>query len=116
MVESGGGSPPLAKRLGRNIARRRKALGWTQAVLAERLEMEPESISRCERGAALPSLATVEQMARVLETTIADLLAECPDGAYSEAQRLSAMLAPVKPEARMVLLEVVEKLCKLLQA
>ncbi len=106
---------PLSKRLGSNIAEQRKGKGWTQAVLAERMSMEPESISRFERGATLPSLATLEQLAALLDTTIADLLAECPEGAYSEAQRISALLSDLAPDARAGVLDVVERVCGLLK-
>lgn len=105
----------LPKRLGSNIADRRKSLGWTQAMLAEQMGMEPESISRFERGATLPSLSTLEQLATILKTTIADLLAECPGAAYSEAQRISALLAVLEPEARACVLDVVERVCGLLR-
>lgn len=84
---------PLPKRLGKNLAKTRKAKGWTQAALAEHFGMELESISRFERGATLPSLATLEQIAAFLDTSIADLLAEYPDTAYTEAQRISALMA-----------------------
>lgn len=115
MVESSRNDQTLAKRLGRNIARCRKARGLTQAALAEQLGIEPESVSRCERGATLPSLASLEQFASVLGATIADLLAEYPSEAYPEAQRLSGMLSTISPEARSVVLEMVEKLCALLR-
>lgn len=115
MVDPSKHPNPLAKRLGQNISQRRKALGWTQASLAERLDIEPESVSRCERGATLPSLMLLAQYAEVLETTIADLLSECPQGAYSEAQRISAMLSEVGPEARAFALETVENLCRLIK-
>lgn len=105
----------LPKRLGGNIANRRKTLGWTQATLAEHMAMEPESISRFERGATLPSLASLEQLAAFLNTTMADLLAECPEDAYSEAQRISALLSDLTPEARLGVLEVVERVCRLLK-
>lgn len=114
MVETSSDSS-LPKRLGGNIADRRKALGWTQAMLAERMGMEPESISRFERGATLPSLATLEQLAALLNTTIADLLAECPEEAYTEAQRISALLSDLAPDARASVLDVVERVCGLLK-
>lgn len=114
MVETPSDSS-LPKRLGGNIADRRKILGWTQAMLAERLGMEPESISRFERGATLPSLATLEELAAILNATIAGLLAECPEEAYTEAQRISALLSDLAPEARAGVLDVVERVCGLLK-
>ncbi|MBL8432084.1 MAG: helix-turn-helix transcriptional regulator [Dechloromonas sp.] len=106
---------PLPKRLGKNLARTRKTRGWTQATLAERLGMEPESISRFERGATLPSLATLEQIAAFLDTSIADLLAEYPDTAYAEAQRISALMADLEPDARASVLSIVKTVCATLR-
>mgnify|MGYP002132446433 CR=1 FL=1 len=51
-------------RLGRHITKRRKAMGLTQGKIAERLEVEPITISRCETGAALPSLASLPLLAQ----------------------------------------------------
>lgn len=107
-------SSQLSKRLGKNIADARRALGWTQSVLAERIGMEPESISRIERGATLPSLATLEQLAALLGTRIADLLAECPGNAYSEAQKIAALMERLKPDARVGILAVVSQMCDLI--
>jgi len=105
----------LPKRLGRNLASTRKTRGWTQAALAERMGMEPESISRFERGATLPSLATLEQIAALLDTSIADLLAEFPDTAYPEAQRISAIMADLEPDARAGVVSMVKTVCNLLK-
>lgn len=114
MVDNTAYTSDLPQRLGRNIAQRRRQIGWTQANLAERMKMEPESISRFERGATLPSLATLELLAKELNVTVADLLAECPDAAYSEAQRISGWLSKLQPDARKMVLEGLQKLCALL--
>lgn len=106
--------PPLTARLSVNIARRRKALGLTQAELAEQMGMEPESISRFERGATLPSLVTLEKLAALLGTTIAALLAECPEQAYPEAQRISALMQSLSPGERRRLAGIVETMCDML--
>lgn len=46
----------LGKLLGQQIAAHRRALNLTQLQLAELLGVEPETISRFERGTSLPSL------------------------------------------------------------
>lgn len=114
MVDNAAYTSDLPQRLGRNIAKRRRQIGWTQANLAERMKMEPESISRFERGATLPSLATLELLAGELNVTVAELLAECPDAAYSEAQRVSGWLSKLQPDARKMVLDGLQKLCTLL--
>ena len=53
----------IERRLGRRVAELRKLAGLTQAQLAERLDVATETISRLERGAAVPSLARLEGMA-----------------------------------------------------
>ena len=45
-------SARLAKRLGGNLSERRKQLGWTQEMVAERVGVDAETISRIERGAS----------------------------------------------------------------
>lgn len=67
-------STPLAQRLSKNLARRRKALQLTQAQVAEMLRMEPETVSRIERGRYLPPLRTLEQLASILRTSIVSLI------------------------------------------
>lgn len=106
---------PLAQRLGKNLAKRRKDLGLTQAMVAEKLNLEPESVSRFERGATLPSLATLEQMAACLDTTIADLLAELPGTAYTDAERISALMADFQPETRKELIDLLERMCRMIR-
>lgn len=114
MVDNTPANSDLSQRLGRNIAKQRKQLGWTQAQLAEQMKLEPESISRFERGATLPSLATLELLAKELNVAIADLLAEYPDSAYSEAQRISGWLSKLQPDAKKTVLDSLHKICVLL--
>jgi transcriptional regulator with XRE-family HTH domain len=60
-------SARLAKRLGGNLSERRKQLGWTQEMVAERVGVDAETISRIERGAHLPSLPTLDRLAVALQ-------------------------------------------------
>lgn len=55
----------LAERLGHRIARQRRAAGLTQAELAERVDVQPETISRLETGKRAVSL---ERMALISES------------------------------------------------
>lgn len=59
---------------GKNIAKRRKALGFTQAQIAEELKLEIETISRMENGRISLSLDRVEQFAKILKCSPIDLL------------------------------------------
>lgn len=50
----------LARRLGRNIRDRRRAVGLTQEQLAEYLEIDTLTVLRCETGNILPPLTVVD--------------------------------------------------------
>ncbi|WP_372421723.1 helix-turn-helix domain-containing protein [Salinarimonas chemoclinalis] len=58
---------PLAELFGANLRHIRKAKGLTQSVLAERIEVSSDMISKMERGAAAPSFDTIERLCAVLE-------------------------------------------------
>ena len=63
----------LAAIVGANITARRKLKGWTQAEFAEKMGMGPDSLSRIERGTVAPRFPRLEEMARLLECSPADL-------------------------------------------
>jgi transcriptional regulator with XRE-family HTH domain len=54
------------RKLGQRVAAQRKLAGLTQEELAEKVGVAPETISRLERGASVPSLASIEKIAHVL--------------------------------------------------
>jgi transcriptional regulator with XRE-family HTH domain len=59
--------------LGRRIAERRRFFGLTQAKLAEKIRVQPETISRFEHGRSMPSLTKVIAIADVLNFELHDL-------------------------------------------
>jgi len=62
-------------RFGREIRRRRKALGLTQDALAERARISPHFVSAIENGHTRdPSLSTLQALARGLATSVGDLV------------------------------------------
>ncbi|MFH1327316.1 MAG: helix-turn-helix transcriptional regulator [Candidatus Bathyarchaeota archaeon] len=52
----------------------REALGLSQAVLAERAALTAAAICQFENGSRSPSLKTLQQLAKALGVSIADLL------------------------------------------
>jgi DNA-binding XRE family transcriptional regulator len=58
--------------LARKIIRQRRAAGLTQADLARRAGIRPETLNRIERGKATPDIATIEKITRAIEQAQAD--------------------------------------------
>jgi len=55
--------------LARKIIRRRRAAGLTQADLARRAGIRPETLNRIERAKASADVGTVEKIVRAIEKT-----------------------------------------------
>ena len=64
----------LSETLGDRIARLRRALGWNQSDLAARVGCKPSQISKYERNAYEPRLATLTRLAAVFGTSTDYLL------------------------------------------
>lgn len=60
--------------IGQRVAALRKAAKLTQADLAHRSGLHPQTISDIERDANEPMVTTVQALARGLDVTVADLL------------------------------------------
>ena len=101
----------LASRLGASLTERRKALGWTQAALAERIGVDTETISRFERGATLPSLLTLEKLSDCLRVRVGELLTESSTQPDDQATILSAWLADLGEQDRDFVLDLVRRAC-----
>jgi transcriptional regulator with XRE-family HTH domain len=65
-----------AKKLGKRIKLARVEADMTQADLAEATEIMQKSISRYETGQSLPTLDTLERMAKVLKKPFSYFLDE----------------------------------------
>lgn len=63
----------VEKLIGLQIARLRNERELTQEELAKSVNVTPETISRLERGAALPSIKTLEKTSRALHISLKDL-------------------------------------------
>lgn len=61
------------KELGQNIKKRRKELGLTQQELADKLNMSLNFVGKIEVAFSKPSLDTLIEIAKALETTVSVL-------------------------------------------
>ena len=73
---------PFSLELGRRIRRARTAQGWTQAQLAEAVEMRRPTLTHMEAGKVLPDIVTLLLLAAHLQQPLAALLPE----PFQEAQ------------------------------
>ena len=100
----------LAMNIGKSLADVRKRIGWTQGELAERIGVETETISRFERGATTPSLLTLQRLASVLNTTMAELLGESSPMPNDQARTISAWINDLETDDRAFMLEMIKRL------
>lgn len=111
MVDKQKESERLAKRLGKNVAERRKQLEWTQEQVAERVGVDAETISRFERGANLPSLLTLEKLSTALRLSVGDLLSKQRPEAANEAAIFDSLITGLSPDERAFVITVARDCC-----
>lgn len=64
------------KSFGLFLKHKRTELGWSQNHLASELGNNPQNISRIERGELNPTLYWVNNLAKVFEQSLSELMAE----------------------------------------
>ncbi|WP_143461423.1 helix-turn-helix domain-containing protein [Levilactobacillus enshiensis] len=64
--------------IGEQIKNQRERQQWSQQELADQLSISRQSISKWERGTALPSFANVVTLSQLFQVTIDDLIREDP--------------------------------------
>jgi DNA-binding XRE family transcriptional regulator len=58
--------------LARKIIKARRRAGWTQADLARRSGIRPETLNRIEKGRTTPEVSTIAKIERALEAATPD--------------------------------------------
>ncbi len=101
----------LRRRVAKRIRAARLARGWSQARLAEEVDVSVESISRYETVKLALSLELLVRMARVLEVPVEMLLGEEPTGLSSEEAELLEGWRRLGERGRRVVLEMVRLAC-----
>ena len=109
--------------VGRQIAIARRGRGWTQAELAEALDIEGSTLSRYECGVREPPLHLLLDIARVLRVPLVALL-DLPEAdvapyvaspsaspsAFPEVEEVVALWPSLVPTERALVLAVVRAL------
>jgi len=97
----------LRLRLGQELKRARTARGLTQNDVAERVGTEPETISRFERGATLPSLTRLLALAEALDEPVGMLLGAASPRGMDEFEDVRNSLAGLPARDRKLAMAVV---------
>jgi transcriptional regulator with XRE-family HTH domain len=106
----------LPSLLGRQVYALRTQRGWTQGELAERVRVEPETISRLERGAAVPSLLKLEELAWQLDISLAGLVGPASTLVQDQAQVIANWIAELGENDRHFVMEATRNLCRHLKS
>lgn len=103
----------IDSRVGGRIAEFRRAADLTQAQLAEKVGVATETISRLERGIAVPSLGRLEEIAQALAVELADFFVAGPSaGRQGAEQQLRDVVRRLKDGDVRLLVEIGETLAR----
>ncbi len=101
----------LALKMGRAIAVRRQQRQLTHAELAETIGVEQETISRFERGATLPPLGRLSDIADALSCPLEDLLRSGSPRLEDRAQGIARVMEKLADSDRRMVGEIIEQIC-----
>jgi len=100
---------PVMASFGALISERRKMLGLSQELLAERVDISQESLSRMEKGLIAPRFERLRLFAEALKCSIPDLFRE-----QSEISELAAtmekIISPLSDCERREVVAIVTKI------
>ena len=103
-------SPKIGILLGRNIAHERRAKGWTQQELAEKVGIESVTLSRIETGTSLPSIERLAAIADALEVAVASLVGGVSHHASDQAHEIASSMKMLAPDDRRLLMDMFKQL------
>ncbi len=106
----------ITQRIGNRLAALRQSRNWSQAELASRLQVEPETIDSLERGTSTPTLQTLESLATALQVRTSDLVSEHAASPDQQAMQISAWLAELDPADHALVTGVIQQLCERMRA
>ncbi|WP_279611826.1 MULTISPECIES: helix-turn-helix domain-containing protein [Burkholderia] len=94
--------------IGRAIAARRKALGMTQEKLSEQADITQATLSNIERGAVMPGLDRLAQIAELLNCRLADLFTETGTAPMDRAIRICQKISRLNPAQQEALERMID--------
>ncbi len=100
----------LAKSIGQAIAARRTKKGLTQGDIAEKIGVDPVTISRIERGMTIVPLPRLAEIADALGSPLADLLRDGSPRISDRLQSLGVQLQGLSDSDTKFVFETIEGL------
>ena len=100
------------QRLGKTIARRRKAAGFTQDEVAERLGIGKEAFSRIERGIAGASVYRLFELADMFECGVESFLIEGSRRVTEQVELIDRHISGLSMADRQLMVQIVERLAR----
>lgn len=105
--------------IGKTIATYRKLHNWTQAELAEKLNVHQTQIAHWEKGRSNPRRDNLERLAEAFETRVEDLLAGGPKNLNEiedpELKSLLSQVTRLSPKQQEALKTVLEDMLQISQ-
>ncbi len=102
-------SSRIAHLLGAQVREHRQMRGLTQSQLAERVGVETETISRLERGSALPSLLKIEELAAALDVSVAALVGGSSTLPSDLARQMESLFEGLDEASRSFILDIARR-------
>ena len=105
----------LARKVGAEIARWRKASGHTQVRVADALGMEKETVSRIENGVIAPTLHRLAQFSEFFGCPITALFGDYRGKTAEDATELAEILAGLSDEERRSIVRNAAEIARILR-
>ncbi len=105
------GTSNLSIQIGKNIAHQRKMLGFTQARLAEMVDLENETISRIESGKHNVSIKSLERFSNALHITVADLVSTNTAQEQKQTKTIAFMLENLSDSNKDAVMKILAEIC-----
>lgn len=105
----------INQRLGKTIAKKRKAAGYTQEEVAEHLGIGPEAFSRIERGKVGASVSKLFELATLFDCGVETFLVEGSRRTSEQAERMARLLSGLSSADRQLMVNLVDRLAQRLR-
>ena len=102
----------LARSVGASIASARERAGLTQEEVSERLGIGNQAVSRIERGAVIPTVARLFELAEVLDCRVDELLLSSSDRGADQALAMARQIDGLSVSDRELVAGIVGQLAQ----